>query len=104
MTAISVVGRRVIDPVNRGYAALIERIPRLQAAGVNVFDATLIFRDINQGIYADDCCHYTDAGYDLLFKMVAQEIARLIDGGVASTSGVVRASKPLACCGPAFDR
>ena len=83
----------VIEPVNRGYAALIERIPRLQAAGVHVLDATMIFRDINQGIYADDCCHYTDAGYDLLFKIVAQEIARLTDGGVASTSGVVRASK-----------
>jgi hypothetical protein len=86
----------VIEPVNRGYAALIDRIPRLKAAGVNVLDATMIFKDINKGIYVDDCCHYTDAGYDILFNIVAQEIRRLIDGRVASTSGVVRASKAKA--------
>jgi hypothetical protein len=69
----------VIDPVNRGYAAMIERLPRLKAAGVNVLDATLIFKDINNGIYDDDCCHYTKNGYDILFGVVAGEIGRLAE-------------------------
>ena len=68
----------IIDPVNLGYAALLDRVPQLRDSGVHVLDATMVFRNINQGVYLDDCCHYTKEGNKVLFHAVAKEIKRLI--------------------------
>ncbi len=66
----------VIEPVATGYPALQRKIPALRAAGVEVFDATPVFEGQNQrDMFSDDCCHYTDAGYEVLFEAIGQRLA-----------------------------
>ncbi len=69
----------VIEPVNRGYDAIERDIPRLKSAGVDILDATMIFKgEPDRKVYIDDCCHYTDAGNEILFEAVADAVARLV--------------------------
>jgi hypothetical protein len=68
----------VIDPVNRGYPALVERAAQLRAEGVGVLDATLLFKDVpDRRVYSDDCCHYTAEGNERLAKAIAEAIAAI---------------------------
>lgn len=75
----------VIDPVNRGYAALERRVPEIRMAGVDILDATMIFKgQPDRKVYIDDCCHYTDAGNEALFAAIVREVEKLV---AASTQG-----------------
>ncbi|MCC6471675.1 MAG: hypothetical protein IT563_25400 [Alphaproteobacteria bacterium] len=68
----------VIEPVNKGYPALVERVPSLRAAGVEVLDATLLFKgQPDRAVYADDCCHYTAEGNERLMSAIADAIAAM---------------------------
>jgi hypothetical protein len=65
----------IIEPVNRGYPALTRRIPELESAGVRILDATMLFSgEDNRRIFLDDCCHYTDQGYEILFEAIARRV------------------------------
>jgi hypothetical protein len=68
----------VIELVNAGYPRLVERVRGLREAGVDVLDATALFRELDwREVYSDDCCHYTDRGNALFAAAIAAEVARL---------------------------
>jgi len=65
----------VVEPVNQGYDELIARAPALQAAGVEMLDATRLFANRDpRDVYADDCCRYTGDGHDVLATAIAERI------------------------------
>ncbi len=68
----------VIDPVNKGYRQLLDRVPQLIAAGVEVLDVTQLFKGMpDRQVYLDDCCHYTDAGNEMLMIATGNTIAEI---------------------------
>ncbi|MCC7046884.1 MAG: hypothetical protein IT562_09245 [Alphaproteobacteria bacterium] len=68
----------VIEPVNKGYPALLARVPSLRAADVEVLDATLLFKDQpGRAVYIDDCCHYTAEGNERLMSAIGAAIATI---------------------------
>jgi hypothetical protein len=62
-----------------GYPVLVRTAAKgaLERRGVTFVDATAIFDREPAAVYADDCCHYTVRGNELL----ADAIARAIRGG-----------------------
>ncbi|WP_165221039.1 hypothetical protein [Aquisphaera insulae] len=60
--------------VEMGYPLLIRRGRTLAEAGVSFHDLTGIFSDHPGAIYADSCCHYNQAGYDLMARAIARAI------------------------------
>jgi len=68
----------VVELVNKGYPELVARMPALRAAGVEVLDATMLFKDQDlRAAYIDDCCHYTVAGNDQLSGAIADAVAAI---------------------------
>jgi hypothetical protein len=65
----------VIDPVNQTYPEFIKRIPELQKNGVDILDGTMVFKD-HPEVWVDDCCHFSDGGYEILFKLIAEHLAK----------------------------
>jgi hypothetical protein len=65
--------------VKRGYPELVALIPGLQASGVNFSDLRMLFSDVTDALYIDDCCHFNDAGYRLLTRKIARAIIRAYD-------------------------
>ncbi|MFT5444554.1 MAG: hypothetical protein ACI8W3_003611 [Myxococcota bacterium] len=61
-------------PTRTGYPGLIEAAARMQADGLAFDDLTMVFRDIEETVYIDGCCHVNELGS----KTMAVEIARLI--------------------------
>lgn len=59
-----------------GYPLLREAGAALAGMGVNYTDLTMIFRDTDESLYIDDCCHLNPRGYQL----VARRICRIISG------------------------
>lgn len=57
-------------PVERGYPVLEQAAVRLMQKERFV-NATAIFDAETAAVYADDCCHYTDRGYELLAETIA---------------------------------
>lgn len=57
-----------------GYPFLQERGARLTGAGVRFHDATGVFDDEPRAVYADDCCHYSELGYELLAGFIAERV------------------------------
>lgn len=77
----------VIELVNKGYPAIVARTPALKAAGVELLDATLLFKErAARAMYVDDCCHYTDAGNDVLAAAIADQVAAIQAEGRAPAS------------------
>lgn len=67
----------VIDPVNLGYTEMLSRADDLASAGVNFWDASaLLPANRSRSLWLDDCCHYTEAGYDIFFKGITEQIQR----------------------------
>jgi hypothetical protein len=60
-------------PVERGYPAL-ERAAGELMEKLTFVDATAIFDDEPLPVYADDCCHYTDRGNEILADAIAARI------------------------------
>jgi hypothetical protein len=63
-------------PVERGYPALQRASVRLKTQ-VSFFDATAIFDNEPSAVYADDCCHYTERGNELLADFIAARVLEL---------------------------
>ncbi len=61
--------------VIEGYPLLREAGNRLRASGVQFADLTEVFKDVEEPVYGDDCCHLNQNGYSILGSV----IGRLID-------------------------
>lgn len=55
-----------------GYDRLATEAKELTAAGVPVHNLYRLLDDLEAQAYVDDCCHYTDAGNDLLARELGQ--------------------------------
>jgi hypothetical protein len=65
----------VIDPINQTYPEFLRQIPNLKEAKVDIMDATMIFKDKDfRKVYADDCCHFTQEGYEILFRKIVEHL------------------------------
>ena len=64
-------------PVERGYPALLRRATRLKQQEPFV-DATAIFDNEPAVVYDDDCCHYTQRGYELLADFIAASVLETV--------------------------
>lgn len=57
----------------RGYPALVRAAATLQ--GTEEFlDGTTAFDRESAAVYEDDCCHYTDRGYEILAELIASRV------------------------------
>jgi hypothetical protein len=62
----------------KGYPKLLAKVSSLQAAGVKVFNAVNVFDETGETVYRDNCCHYNDAGNDVLARYIGQSIVTAI--------------------------
>jgi hypothetical protein len=62
------------EGVERGYPILIRLGERLRGQGVAYHDLTKIFAGHSEPIYIDNCCHYNQAGYNIMAESIAQAI------------------------------
>jgi len=60
--------------VIRGYPYLLETIPWFTTHGVRFHDATGIFDDEPEIVYADNCCHYNQLGNEILAEFIAGRV------------------------------
>jgi hypothetical protein len=59
--------------VQRGYPLLVRAAAALQ--GTEEFlDGTTAFDSESAAVYEDDCCHYTDRGYEILAELIASRV------------------------------
>lgn len=61
------------------YPLMIKRGAILQENGVDLHDLTMLFRQVQEPIYADPFCHYNQRGNDLLAKAIADAIKAGLD-------------------------
>ena len=59
--------------VENGYPAL-ERAAEVLGAKEQFVDATTAFDREPAPVYEDDCCHYTDRGYEVLADLIAERV------------------------------
>jgi hypothetical protein len=59
-----------------GYPMLIDKGRMLLKNKVNFFDATMIFANVEETVYKDDCCHFNRRGNEILADYIIQEIKR----------------------------
>ena len=64
------------QPVVIGYPLLRDRGKMLVQHHVNFFDATMVFANIKETIYNDDCCHFNRKGKQILADFIIQGISR----------------------------
>lgn len=57
-----------------GYPLLIEGGRELQREGVRFLDLTMVFGDVNETIYVDDCCDFNQLGNEVVARALAQFI------------------------------
>lgn len=57
---------RFREPVLLGYPMLRERGAALRAAGVEFHDLTQVFASVEEPLYIDSCCHFNEAGNEIL--------------------------------------
>lgn len=62
-----------------GYPLLIEEGKRLRAKGIQFYDLTRLFSDIDGSVYRDDCCHYNARGGEVLGKVIAEIIVEVME-------------------------
>ncbi|AMV37179.1 SGNH/GDSL hydrolase family protein [Planctomyces sp. SH-PL62] len=60
--------------VEAGYPLLLREGQALRERGVAFHDLTGIFRDHPESLYIDDCCHYNQAGLEIMAEAVARAI------------------------------
>lgn len=58
----------------KGYSKLLAKVSSLQSAGVKVFNAVSVFDQTSDIVYGDNCCHYNDAGNDVLSRYIGRSI------------------------------
>ena len=60
--------------VRKGYPLLIRMSEILRRERVSYHDLTRIFAAHPEPLYADDCCHYNQAGYEIMAEAIARAI------------------------------
>jgi hypothetical protein len=66
-----------------GYPRLIAAGKQLSALGVPFRDLTMMFREVEEPVYSDGCCHFNARGNEL----IAQEVARVIGEALGAEQG-----------------
>ena len=61
--------------VERGYPVLIKARAALEGKE-EFLDGTTAFDSEPAAVYEDDCCHYTDRGYEILAELIASRVRR----------------------------
>lgn len=61
-------------PARLGYPYLIAKGELLKKSGVPFHDLTMMFKDNNEVLYRDACCHFNEKGYDLIIDEIAKNI------------------------------
>ncbi len=64
--------------VVKGYPKLLEVAGELIEGGVNFHDLTMIYHDIPEPIYQDDCCHPNSFGYGIIANYISETIAEAV--------------------------
>jgi hypothetical protein len=62
--------------VQIGYPLLIAKGRELVGSGVNFFDATMVFSQVEETVYCDDCCHFNPRGNQIVADYIMQAIKR----------------------------
>ncbi|MDA8016171.1 MAG: hypothetical protein MPN21_01885 [Thermoanaerobaculia bacterium] len=62
-----------------GYELLAERAIGVSAEGIPIAILYDLFDDLEPQAYVDDCCHYTEAGNELLARSVAALLVQALD-------------------------
>ncbi len=68
--------------VELGYPLLIKKGKELKQQGISYHDLTQLFANHPEAIYNDGCCHFNQAGIDLMADAVAQAILEMHAGRV----------------------
>lgn len=63
----------------RGYPLLIAGGRQLEELGVRFLDLTPLFKDVDQTIYVDDCCHMNELGNRLMGRAIGQFVLSTMD-------------------------
>lgn len=66
------------EGVSKGYPELLSRVPKLRAAGVNVFDGTKTLDQVEGAVYLDNCCHYNKRGNEVFGSYIAEAMIMLL--------------------------
>lgn len=69
------------EPIESGYQNIPDMVKRMRQSGVNAVSAVDIFDNVSEPVYSDSCCHYNQAGNEMLADLVAGSLATLVDGG-----------------------
>jgi hypothetical protein len=59
-----------------GYPFLIDAGKELRDFGVPYFDLTQLFKDNDEVLYFDACCHLNQKGYDYIIREIVEKIGR----------------------------
>lgn len=62
------------QPVERGYSVLRRAAAALDGRE-EFLDGTTAFDSEKAAVYEDDCCHYTDRGYEILAELIASRLS-----------------------------
>jgi hypothetical protein len=71
-----VVRQDLRQVVRLWYPALQKAGAELRSQGVAFFDLTPIYRDVEETIYRDSCCHFSDRGRELLAAAIGRTISK----------------------------
>jgi hypothetical protein len=69
---------RYASSVRSGYPILLSKVSGLRKTGVKVIDATEVFDQRKEAVYADTCCHYNQLGSEIFANFVAASIVETI--------------------------
>ena len=62
------------QPAEQGYPVLAGAAAALFAGKEEFVDGTTAFDRETAAVYEDDCCHYTDRGYEILAELIASSV------------------------------
>jgi hypothetical protein len=63
------------DHATAAYPLLVREGPELRRQHVRFHDLSMLFADLPEPIYIDNCCHYNHAGNALVARAIARAIA-----------------------------
>jgi hypothetical protein len=79
-------GFKYNDGVLKGYPVLQARSSEIVNAGVAYRDLTGIFKDVQDTIYLDYCCHFNTPGNDIMARAIARTILETRDAATTASS------------------
>ena len=59
----------------RGYRYLVEKGNQIKKDGISFYDLTMVFKNIKDPLYIDNCCHFSIEGNIIFARRIAQVIA-----------------------------